>query len=205
VRVFDGAGQEFEAILELVTRRAVIARAGREIEARAESPLHVVLAASALRGDRMELVIQKAVELGVAQIWPVVSARTDAAARPALRGARDERWAKVASGAAEQCGRAVVPELRETVTLTVLLERGFEGLRVLLLETPGAPPLRSLPPPAGRLLLLVGPPGGWETQEVAALEQAGFRAVSLGPRVLRAETAAVAGIAVAQALWGDLS
>jgi len=205
VRVFDGAGGEFEAQLDEVTRRAVFARLGAAVAPRAESPLRLVLAVSPLKGDRMELVVQKATELGVAGIWPVVTFRTDAAARPALQGSRGERWERVASGAAEQCGRAVVPEVAPTVTLEELLAREFDGRRVVLLETPGHAPLASLAVDRSRpLLLLVGPAGGFAPGEAEALGAAGFTATSLGPRILRAETAALAAVAIAQAMWGDL-
>jgi len=205
VRVFDGAGTEFEAQLEEVTRRTVFARLGAAVAPRPESPLRLVLAVSPLKGDRMEQVVQKATELGVAGIWPVITFRTDAAARPALQGSRGERWERVASGAAEQCGRAVVPEVAPTVTLEQLVARTFDGQRVVLLETPGHAPLTSLAVDRSRpLLLLVGPAGGFEPGEADALRVAGFAAASLGPRILRAETAAVASVAIAQALWGDL-
>jgi 16S rRNA (uracil1498-N3)-methyltransferase len=205
VRIFDGAGGEFEAQLDEVTRRTVFARLGAVVAPRAESPLRLVLAVSPLKGDRMELVVQKATELGVAGIWPVVTFRTDAAARPALQGSRGERWERVASGAAEQCGRAVVPEVAPTVTLEELLARKFDGRRVVLLETPGHAPLASLAVDRSRpLLLLVGPAGGFAPGEAEALRAAGFVTASLGPRILRAETAAVAAVAVAQATWGDM-
>jgi 16S rRNA (uracil1498-N3)-methyltransferase len=205
VRVFDGAGSEFEAVLEEVSRRTVSLRLGHHVEPRPESPLRLLLAVSPLKGDRMEVVLEKATELGVQEIWPVVTHRTDAAARPALQGARTGRWERVASGAAEQCGRAVVPRLAPTTTLDGLLARTFDGTRVVLLETPGHPPLASLSVgPAAPLLLLVGPAGGFDISEADRLGHAGFVAASLGPRVLRAETAAVAAVAVAQALWGDL-
>jgi 16S rRNA (uracil1498-N3)-methyltransferase len=203
VHVFDGAGNEFAAVLESVTRAAVTAHLGSRVEPRPESPLRLVLALSPLKGDRMELVIQKATELGVSEIWPVVTARTDAAARPALKGSRQERWDKVASGAAEQCGRATVPTLPPTTTLDRLLAQPFEGQRALLLEHGRNASLPSLGRCAA-LLLLIGPAGGWEEHEAARLQQAGFVAVSLGPRVLRAETAAIAAVALAQSLWGDL-
>ena len=136
----------------------------------------------------------------------MVTFRTDAAARPALHGARGQRWERVASGAAEQSGRALVPEVAPTTTLEGLVARAFEGRRVVLLETPGHAPLASLEVDASRplLLLLVGPAGGFEPSEAETLLAAGFAAASLGPRILRAETAAVAAVAIAQALWGDL-
>ena len=173
--------------------------------ARAESPLELVLALSPLKGDRMELVLQKATELGVATVQPVVTQRTDAAARPALDGSRVVRWERVVSGAAEQCGRAVVPQMAPTLRLDTLLAQPFEGTRVALLETAGHAPLAAAPVEPGRpLLLLIGPAGGFEPSEMTALLQAGFVAASLGPRILRAETAAIAAVAIAQAMWGDL-
>jgi 16S rRNA (uracil1498-N3)-methyltransferase len=203
VRIFDGAGAEFEAELDSVTRQGVDARIRHAVPARPESPLRVVLALSPLKGDRMELVIQKATELGAAEVWPVVTARTDAAARPALEGSRQERWEKVASGAAEQCGRAVVPRIAPTATFGELLERPFEGRRIVFVETAGAPPLAGPEPPAAALLL-VGPAGGWEPHETERLRRAGFEAAGLGPRILRSETAALTAVVAAQLLWGDL-
>ena len=202
VRVFDGGGAEFEATLDGVSRKAVTVRLTHAVPARPESPLQIELALAPLKGDRMELVVQKATELGVAAIRPVVTIRTDAVARPALTGARHERWEKVASGAAEQCGRAVVPEIHPAVLLPQFLAEPFDGTRVVLAEDDPRQPLRSLPQPSA-LLLLVGPAGGWEGREREALDRAGFLSVGLGPRVLRSETAAVAALAVAQALWGD--
>jgi 16S rRNA (uracil1498-N3)-methyltransferase len=203
VHVFDGRGREFEATLDVVTRREVLARLGPEVAPRPESPLALTLALSPLKGDRMEWVIQKATELGVAAIRPVVTVRTDAAARPALRGTRQERWDKVASGAAEQCGRAVVPDVAPTASLEQLAAEPFPGTRIALLAGADAAPLGTLE--AGEsLLLLVGPAGGFEDVEVERLAAAGFRAATLGPRTLRSETAAVAAVAVAQSRWGDL-
>jgi len=204
VRVFDGDGREYEATLDRVSRQGVELRLGSAVVPRSESPLRLVLALSPLKGDRMELVIQKATELGVSEVWPVVTARTDAAARPALHGSRSERWEKVASGAAEQCGRAVVPRVAPTLTFDALLAEPFEGERLVFLETPAQRRLAAIPKPSRAVLVLVGPAGGWEPGEVGRLEAAGFHAVGLGPRVLRSETAAVAAVVMAQALWGDL-
>lgn len=203
VRVFDGRGMEFEARLDSVSHQGVQARLGPRVEARPESPLRLTLALAPLKGDRMELVIQKATELGVSEIWPVVTARTDAAARPALRGSRQERWDKVASGAAEQSGRAWVPPVAPTMTLERLIGTPFDGPRIVLLETPVL--LARLTPRPSAVLLLTGPAGGWEPSEVAHLQGSGFRLAGLGPRILRAETAAIAAVAYAQALWCDLA
>jgi 16S rRNA (uracil1498-N3)-methyltransferase len=205
VRIFDGEGAEFEATLDSVTRQGVLARLGGPTTPRCpESPLRVVLALPPLKGDHMETVIQKATELGVAEIHPVVTVRTDAAGRPALQGSRQDRWEKVASGAAEQCGRAVVPVIRPTTRLDELLAIPSEGRRILFLETPGQPPLTATGPRPPSALALVGPAGGWEPAEAARIQAAGFEAAGLGPRILRAETAAIAAVTVLQFLWGDL-
>jgi len=203
VMIFDGRGTEFTATLDKVTRRTVSAHLGPPAETRPESPLRLVLALSALRGDRMELVLQKATELGVTEIWPVVTARTDAAARPALKGSRDKRWDRVVTGAAEQCGRAKIPHLEQTTTLDRVFEHPFDGAKAVLREVGDHPPLSALESPSS-LLLLIGPPGGFEGAEVERLLAEGFSPLSLGPRILRSETAAIAAVTLAQALWGDL-
>jgi 16S rRNA (uracil1498-N3)-methyltransferase len=202
VRVFDGLGHEFEATLDAISRDRVVARLAGPAPCRPESPLPITLALSPLKGDRMETVIQKATELGVHEIWPVILSRTDAVARPALKGSRQERWEKVASGAAEQCGRAVVPRIAPTLTLSRLLETPFSGRKILLRE--GAPPLPR-EGVQGACLVLVGPAGGFEEHERARLAEAGFREASLGPRGLRAETAAIAVVTALQVLQGDLA
>ncbi len=205
VRLFDGEGLELEGRLDEVSRHRVRVHIGGPVTPRPESPLRLVLAPAALRGDLTDLVVQKATELGVAEVWPVVTARTDAAARPALRGSRQQRWERVAAGAAEQCGRAVVPRIAATSTLDQLLRATFAGTKVLLLESGvevGLQGLTSSPPEA--LLLLVGPAGGWEPSEVEMARHAGFLPFGLGPRVLRAETAAIAAVSIVQGLWGDL-
>jgi 16S rRNA (uracil1498-N3)-methyltransferase len=203
LRVFDGAGNEYEAVLEEVSKKRVLARLAGAVPPRAEPGLRIVLALPPLKGDRMELVIQKATELGVAEVWPVVTARTDAAGRPALQGSRQDRWEKVASGAAEQCGRAVVPAIAPTATLDGLLARPFDGTRLVLVEDgAGAPPPAW--PGGGSVMCLLGPAGGWEPAEVRRLETAGFVHARLGPRILRAETAAIAAVTAVQLLFGDL-
>jgi 16S rRNA (uracil1498-N3)-methyltransferase len=201
VRVFDGDGHEFEAEVDRVSRQGVDLRLFGPVAPRPESPLEIVLAVSPLKGDRMEEVIQKATELGVSAIRPVILARTDAVARPALKGSRQERWDKVASGAAEQCGRATVPRIAATEALDAFLGAPFEGTRIVV--RPGAPALGG--PLQGPVLVLVGPAGGFEPHELERLAGAGFLERGLGPRILRAETAAVVVVAVLQVLFGDLA
>jgi len=204
VRVFDGAGNEYEATLDSVARSGVSVRLFGPVTTRPESPLRIVLALSPLKGDLMEWVIQKATELGASEIRPVIMARTDAVARPALRGSRQDRWDKVASGAAEQCGRAVVPRIGATTTLEALLAEGFDGLKLVLREKDKAPPLHALEARPSSVLVLAGPAGSFDPHELDRLAAAGFQPVGLGPRILRSETAAVTAVVALQLLWGDL-
>lgn len=204
VRVFDGEGHEFEATLASDGKRGLGVCVGVEVAPRPESPLHLTLAIAPLKGDRMDWVVQKATELGVVVIQPVVTARTDAEGRPALAGARTDRWRKIASGAAEQCGRARVPVVRETVHMNTFLREPRQSENIILLETGENPPLgRTRAVQA--ILVLVGPAGGFAPDEVEAAIRAGFAPRSLGPRILRAETAAIASLAALQTLFGDLA
>jgi len=207
LRVFDGEGHEFDAWLESLAS----VRVGDSVPSRPESPLRILLALPPLKGDRMELVIQKATELGVAEIWPTLTARTDAAGRPALFGARRERWARVASAAAEQSGRAVVPTIAEARDLTGLLAHAWTASRRVarLAFLDGAEAQRiarglgSDAHPEG-VVALIGPPGGFDESEMEAIGAGGFQKLSLGPRTLRSETAAIVAVSLLQHLWGDL-
>src|SRR4029453_372809 len=169
-----------------------------------DSPCAIPLAQALLKGDRMSWLVQKATELGVARIVPMETARV--VARPAAEGAaRPTRWARIAREAVKQCGRVVVPVIdppREFAEVLgevavhdaawVCWEGGGEALVEMAHGTPS------------RLLLLVGPEGGFTADEVAAAEVAGARRVSLGPRILRAESAGLTAVALGQFLFGDL-
>jgi 16S rRNA (uracil1498-N3)-methyltransferase len=204
VQLFDGAGAEFAGRIERMTKDRVEIHVVEQVSpSRPESPLRLVLALPPLKGDLVELALQKATELGVTELWPVVTARTDAAGRPALKGTRQERWERVTVSACEQCGRATLPRIAAAMTFEALLRAPFDGTRLMLATGTGGRPMTALPAPQA-VLLLVGPPGGWEAQEVARALEAGLLLTALGPRVLRTETAAIAAVTLAQALWGDL-
>lgn len=203
--LFDGRGAEYDARLVALPGRGVEVQVGHARRPRAESPLTVTLALAALKGDRMEWALQKAVELGVSALCPLISARCDSAARPALHGSRDTRWRRVLVGATEQCGRATLPRLLPTVELTTLLRAPqIEAARLLFYEGAEAGGLRGQAP-VQSVLAVVGPEGGFTADEVALARAQGFTIASLGPRVLRAETASVAALSVLQTLWGDLA
>jgi 16S rRNA (uracil1498-N3)-methyltransferase len=206
LRIFDGAGHEAEAQIETIRRHQVLVRVGGRISPCPEAGLRIVLAAAPLRGDLFDLVIQKGTEMGVAAFWPVVTAHTEPGGRAAIAGTRLDRWRKIASSAAAQCGRAMVPAIEPPAPLAAVLDRPFDGLRLLFDESAtGRSALPLTPSPPRSTLLLVGPAGGFAPEELReATERRGCLSVSLGPRVLRAETAALVAIAAVQVLWGDL-
>lgn len=200
--LFNGEGGEYAAVIEAVQRRAVRVRVDAFDPVDRESRLSLTLAQCVSKGDRMDYTIQKAVELGVAAIVPLLSARSVVK----LDGERWEKkldhWRGVIVSACEQSGRTRVPMLAPVQKLESWLPSSGEGLRLVLAPNAGVS-LKTLPP-AAAITLLVGPEGGLSDDEIALASRAGYTGVRLGPRVLRTETAGVAALAAAQALWGDL-
>ena len=187
LEAIGGGGRVLSVRLEALEPGAAWGTVVGEARAAGESPCAITLAQAMLKGERMTWLIQKATELGVARIVPMETARV--VARPAgdRADARRARWERVAREAVKQCGRAVTPPIGAP--------RGFEEL---LAEAAGA---------AGRprrVLLLVGPEGGFTPDEVARAERSGVRIVGLGPRTLRAESAGIVAVALCQHLFGDL-
>jgi 16S rRNA (uracil1498-N3)-methyltransferase len=206
VEATDGTGRLYTVRLLTLGRGA----ASGAIEARAEpareSPCAITLGQAVLKGDRMSWLVQKATELGVARIVPLLTARV--VARPAAgERARQARWQRIAREAVKQCGRLVVPPVEPPRDLAALLAEAPRPDASWLLWEGGGEPVaavaRATPRPA-RLLVLVGPEGGFTRAEVALAEAAGVRLVSLGPRLLRGESAGVVGVALGQHLFGDL-
>jgi 16S rRNA (uracil1498-N3)-methyltransferase len=203
LRVFDGSGAEHHARLCEVQRQRVTVEIGVPCDARPESPLAVTLAQGVPRGERMDFILQKAVELGVTAVQPLWMERSQGRVKGDRLERRMRHWRKVMVSACEQCGRGVLPVLADPLALPAWLDTGRMA-RTRLVLVPGAPrTLRDIAPPAGELLLLVGPEGGIGDGELAQTGQAGFALLSLGPRILRTETAALAALASVQALWGD--
>ena len=203
VRLFNGLGGEFAAVLAEVGRRKASVTVGEFAQVEVESPLAITLWQGISRGERMDYTIQKAVELGVHIIQPVFTQRSvdlkdDRAEK------RQHHWQRVAISACEQCGRNRIPDIRPPQSLLSLLDVHAEqsdALR-LFLDSHAATPLPdTLATP--KVILLAGPEGGFTEDERHAIAVAGFQATLLGPRVLRTETAAVAALAVIQARWGD--
>ena len=198
VVLFDGCGGEYEARLALPGRGRVLAQTEEHRALERESPLAVTLVQAVSSGEKMDYTVQKAVELGVAALHPVLSARS-VVRLDGERGAKKlAHWRRIAIAACEQCGRNRIPTIAEPVALARY--RAPEGARILL-SPAGTGSLAALA--RSPVVLAAGPEGGFDDGEERLLERAGFAAVRLGPRVLRTETAALAALAALNALAGD--
>ena len=205
--VFDGAGAEYAATVVRAGKRGVTVSVSERRAVSRESPLAVTLAQAVSSGERMDYTIQKAVELGAAAIQPLATHRSVVRLSAERAGRRAEHWRAVAVAACEQSGRNHVPPVGEVLPLDrwlASLPVVTAGERRLLLSPRAGQRLRDLGPPPRAVVLLSGPEGGFTAEEEAAAQRAGFQPSSLGPRVLRTETAAVAALAALQALWGDV-
>ena len=204
VTLFNGDGFDYAARLLTAAKRGAEAEVtGREPVAR-ESPLLITLVQGVARGEKMDLVLQKATELGVDAFTPVVTERTEVKLDAERAGKRMTHWRGVLAAACEQCGRAVLPRLSEPTALAAYAGTERADIK-LVLDPTGDVGLASVSPQAGQsIALVVGPEGGLSERDLATLRAAGFRGLKLGPRILRTETAGLAAVAALQALYGDL-
>jgi 16S rRNA (uracil1498-N3)-methyltransferase len=203
--LFNGSGGEYRAALLRSGTRAARAHVESHHPVEREAGLRVGLGLAVSKGDRMDYAVQKSVELGVAQITPVLAGRTAPRRGYEHWEARREHWRRVAIAACEQCGRNRIPDICAVTDLQDYTKGGAGGLALLL--HPGAEcSVGDLVAPTLPLAtLLIGPEGGWAREEVAFAERQGFLSVRLGPRTLRTETACVVALAALQTLWGDFS
>ncbi len=205
--LFNGRGGEYAAELVAGGPGRATVRIGAHRAAERESPLRVTLLQGVARGERMDLIVQKATELGVTAIMPLACEFSVVRLAAPAQARRRERWQAVAISACEQCGRNLPPRVHEIGQLEAAcaaIAAGGETLRLML--APGAgTALASLVARGQRsAALLVGPEGGLSEREQGLAQQAGFQACTLGPRILRTETAPLAALAALQALTGDL-
>lgn len=203
IRLFDGKGREFEAKLTEVEKRRSQARLDEELSQVSESPLQITLLQGISRGERMDFAIQKAVELGVRTIVPVVTERCNVQLSHERAQKRMAHWQGVLVSACEQSGRSYLPELADVSPLKQALEGVNDDLR-LVLDPEASTGFHDLSKPSA-LTLLIGPEGGLSEAEIQQAQAHSFTAVQFGPRILRTETAATAALAVVQTLWGDLA
>lgn len=202
VQLFNGLGEEYLATLVQVGKKSVSLRVDEVLPGQPDSRLRVHLGQGLSRGERMDWAIQKATELGVNELTPIVSERCEVRLKDERADKRLAHWRQVAISACEQSGRSTVPVIHPPQLLADWLVQCNAELKLVL--HPIAEPLTSHPAPAS-LAFLIGPEGGLSDSEVAQARQAGFNAARLGPRVLRTETAPVVALAVAQQLWGDFT
>jgi 16S rRNA (uracil1498-N3)-methyltransferase len=203
VTLFDGEGGECAARLSRVDGRGVIAHVDARRAVERESPLAITLIQGLAAADRMDYAIRKAVELGVAAVVPVKTARSVARLDRERALRRVEHWRQIIVGACEQCGRNRLPAIHAPRDLLEWLRAPSTASSRLLPAPDASQGLSQLAQPEGAIELLVGPEGGLAPEESAAAVVAGFRAVRLGPRILRTETVAPAVLAAMNALWGD--
>lgn len=204
VQIFDGKGSAFDAVIGEISGKRVVLNKLNSCAAEARQPLHIVLAQAMCSSEKMDWVVQKATELGVMEIQPVQTQRSVAKLSGERIEKRTEHWRSVVISACEQCGRNTLPQVRAPQDISAWLARMRDGPGTKLILLPGgAATLQQQPRPPSCVTLLVGPEGGFSADEALMAQHAGFIPALLGPRVLRTETAALAGIAALQTLWGD--
>lgn len=205
--LFDGFGGEYHASITRIERGAVTVRTGHFVDRSAEAPLKLTLAQGLSSGERMDITIQKAVELGVSAIQPLASERSVMK----LSGERATRktlhWQRLANAACEQCGRNLLAQVSEPLKLNDWMAHlptapNPDELR-LLLAANADNGLADLPAQVGQIVLLAGPEGGFSPTETDIALRRHFQLIHLGPRILRTETAALAALAAIQLRWGD--
>ena len=203
VVLFNGKGGEYPARITGIGKTKVTVVTGEWQNIERESPLQIILAQAVSSAEKMDLTVQKAVELGVTAIQPLASQRSVVRMDAARAQKRVEHWRKVTIAACEQCGRNRIPEIAEMVSLEKFLGKAENGALRLMLSPEGGLPFKQLEYKGGGIILLVGAEGGFAPKEEQAARTAGFVAVTLGQRVLRTETAGLAALAAIQSLWGD--
>jgi len=204
--VFNGEGGEYPGVIEAIDKRSVAVRLAAQQSPATESSLQILLIQGISRGERMDYTLQKSVELGVSEIYPVTTQHI-AVHMDASRGQKKQsHWQGVVNSACEQSGRVVVPQVHDLQSLNACVENlpvQDESLRIML-DHRAAKPLTSIDEShVKHIVIVVGPEGGLSDEERDWLVAKGFIAIAMGPRVLRTETAAIAAIAIMQARWGD--
>ena len=200
--LFNGDGQDYPALIASASKKNVTVQVEQPTANSSESALEIVLGQTLSKGDRMDYAVQKATEMGVTRIVPLSTERCDVRLKGDREDKRLSHWRSVAISAAEQCGRARVPDILPVMNITEWLEYSQRCDLRLVLHHRTEQSLDSLAKP-NSVALMIGPEGGLSADEIAQAEKSGFLPVALGPRVLRTETAPVAAIALCQWLWGD--
>ena len=202
VLLFNGDGQDYSAKITESGKKRVLVSIEESRPNLTESNLEIVLGQTLSKGDRMDYAVQKAVEMGVTCIVPLATERSEVKLKGDREDKRLRHWRQIAISAAEQCGRARVPQILPVTVLPDWFEHTSDCDLRLVLHHRTEQTLGSMEKPT-RVALIIGPEGGLSPDEITAAEAAGFLPVALGARILRTETAPVAAIALCQWLWGD--
>ena len=203
--LFNGNGKSYPALPEVLEKRRASVRILREEATDNESPLNITLVQAVSAAERMDFTLQKSVELGVAEIRPVISERCVVRLSGERAEKRVARWQEIVVSACEQSGRNIVPKVLPLTTYAQALQQLPQETAKLLMSLNRAQKLSDVRPQSGKVVFMVGPEGGWTEKEEQQAFDAGFQSVTLGKRVLRTETASLAAIAAMQTLWGDFA
>ncbi|MGH7829486.1 MAG: 16S rRNA (uracil(1498)-N(3))-methyltransferase [Candidatus Binatia bacterium] len=208
VTLFDDTGREHEGVIRSYGAAAAEVKILNSERPARESKLRIILAQALGKGEKMDLVVEKATELGVQTIVPFLSSHAVPKLDARKSAKRQERWQKIALSAAKQSGRTRIPEILELTDFASLISKSWPCEQKLLFG-PGEAgetlrQVRKDVAQLGSVLLVIGPEGGWAPEEIAAAAQRGFRTARLGRRILRTETAALAAVSIAQFIWGDI-
>ena len=203
--LFNGNGKSYPALPEVLEKRRASVRILREEATDNESPLNITLVQAVSAAERMDFTLQKSVELGVAEIRPVISERCVVRLSGERAEKRVARWQEIVVSACEQSGRNIVPKVLPLTTYAQALQQLPQETTKLLMSLNRAQKLSDVQPQSGKVVFMVGPEGGWTEKEEQQAFDAGFQSVTLGKRVLRTETASLAAIATMQTLWGDFA
>ncbi len=201
--LFCGDNHEYQAVITEVRKKKVMVNITGVQLVNRESPRDIHLAQSISKGDRMEWVIQKAVELGVKSITPLITAHCAVRLDEARLAKKQQQWQAIAISACEQSGRNYVPPIYLALSFDTYIQQCNTAFKFILHPT-GAHSFQELHFAAGDIALLVGPEGGLSEEEINRTQSSQFKSVTLGPRILRTETAAIAALSVLQAIAGDL-
>ena len=206
VELFDGQGNACKGVLSDISgKRALVSEISVDSISR-ESPLHIILAQALCSSEKMDWIIQKATELGVSEIQPLDTERSVARLSAERAGKRMDHWRQVAISACEQCGRNLLPVIHPPFDIMDWIQSPEYEQAAKYILLPGVDAtLNSQSPPQAQILLLIGAEGGFTPYESAGAVRFGFKPIRLGARILRTETAAMAGLTALQTLWGDFA
>ncbi len=209
IRLFDGQGFEYEADIQRLPANRVEIRITREFPATSESPVQIAVAQALLKEKKMDRLLRHLCELGITQWVPFISERSVPRPDAGRSAAREGRWKKIVKESCKQCQRARLPKIEKMMSFEKVLQYGKScDLKIVFFEHKSAP-LHSLISPSLRpvpqkTLLILGPEGGFSDREIERAEADGYVVAGLGPRILRAETAAIAACTLIQYLFGDM-